>query len=461
MRRVLFIIAFVILANPLISNIDFLPDFIAYILIMIALSKSTYISARANSAYKGARNMLVVSLAKLASMYFTIMSLDDTLSLVFSFVFFIVELVLGIPFILKLFEYFYSLADKEEENSKLLKFIDRTKIVTLINFALRLMLGTLPDFILLTRKYDLISYGPDYSGFRYLLLAFSFVLFIPAAIVWIASECELSARLFKGSVEAKIVSEFNEKIENKELHYEIKAHQRLLLFVSLSLIFAFFVRKDGINVFYNSMIPVVFIAYYFALVIKKHIKINKMIYVLMGVTLTQLAFRIVEHVLIYRYFKVEKYNLESVFYISEAETSYYLIIPFINVSAILFVGAICLMLYLIVRVSHDSLQKNLPLVFNMDDYQFNYKDFKRRVIPSAIVTSSLAFLSATLYPTVISYMPYIDELVKIGNIKVPLYSWALPTYTVLTVLFVVSFIVTAVIINENSYKRIYNKISLD
>ena len=119
------------------------------------------------------------------------------------------------------------------------------------------------------------------------------------------------------------------------------------------------------------------------------------------------------------------------------------------------------MLYLLIKSSNDSLVKNLPLVFNIEDYQFNYKEFKRKVIPWAIATSSLAFLSATLYPTVISYMPYIDELIKIGNLKVPLYSWALPTYTVLTVLFIASFIVTAVMINETAYKRIYNKISLD
>ena len=105
MRRVLFIIAFVILANPLLSNIDIVPDFLAYILIMIALSKSTYIEAKANGAFKGARNMLIVSIGRLAATYFTVMSIDDVLSLVFSFVFFILEMVLGVSFLLKLFDY--------------------------------------------------------------------------------------------------------------------------------------------------------------------------------------------------------------------------------------------------------------------------------------------------------------------------------------------------------------------
>ena len=460
MRRVLFIIAFVILANPLLSNIDILPDFVAYILIMIALSKSSYISEKANSAYKCARNMLIASIVKLVSMYFTVVTLDDNLSLVFSFVFFIVELSLGIPFILKLFDYFYSLADKAE-NTSILKYVERTKILTIVIFASRLLLATLPDFILLTRTYEFINDGPDYSGFRYLLMALAFVLFIPLCILWIASECELCIRLFKRSVESDIVSEFNEKIENKALHYEIKANQRMLIFVSMSLVFAFFLKKDGINIFYNSVIPIFFICYYFALVIKKQIKISKLIYVLIGVTAVQLPLRIVEHIILNRYFNVEKFNINSVFFVSEAETLYYSAIPFINVSSVLFVGAICLMIYLLIKASHDSLKRNLPLIFNIEDYQFNYGDFKKRVIPSAIVTSVLAFLSATLYPTVISYMPYIDELVKIGNLNLPLYSWALPLYTVLTVLFVASFIVTLVMINENSYKRVYNKISLD
>ena len=461
MRRVLFIIAFVILANPLLSNIDIVPDFLAYILIMIALSKSTYIEAKANGAFKGARNMLIVSIGRLAATYFTVMSIDDVLSLVFSFVFFILEMVLGVSFLLKLFDYFYSLAYKTE-NTSLLTYISRIKIVTIVILALRLLLSTLPDFILLTRNYELISTGPDYSGLRYVLMGLSFILFIPAWVAWIVLESKLTFRLFTRSVETEIVNEFNEKIENKQLHYEIKSHQRMILFVSLSMIFTFFVRKDGINVFYNSTILVIFICYYFALCIKKQIRLNKHAFILTGVSALQLVARIAETKLLNKYFVSENYTLSNVFNNSGAETLYYYeIMPVVWTQTILFIIGMSLMVYLMVKSSYESLVKNFPLVYEAQDNQFNYKDFKRRVIPSAIVTTSLSFLSITLYPTVISYMPYIDELVKIGYFKVPLYSWALPLFTVLTAVFVASFIVMVVLINENSYKRVYNKISLD
>ena len=39
MKRVLLIIAIIIFANPLISNVDIAPDFIGYLLIMIAFFK--------------------------------------------------------------------------------------------------------------------------------------------------------------------------------------------------------------------------------------------------------------------------------------------------------------------------------------------------------------------------------------------------------------------------------------
>lgn len=462
MRKALFIIAFVILANPLLSNIDILPDFIAYILIMIALSKASYISTQAYSAYNSSRNMLVVSLLKLASMYLSIVIVDDTISLVFSFVFLIIELIFGIPFILKLYEYFSVLAINNEKG-KLAGRIDIFKIIMIAILSIQLVLATLPDFLLLTRQDPYFGYGIDYSVLRRPLMVVFFILAIPLMIAWIVLACNIFKKLFTKEIEKSINDEFDVKIENKRLHYEIKAVTRVLLAVGLSLVFAFEVKVDNINVFYNSIIPVAFIVCYLYLKLRGFIKINKLFYVLCGVTALQLTMRIIEAVRMKEYFKI--YNLESVFFRSQAETMYYTTIMFTAMSSILFAVCVSLMIYLLIDMADKSLKKNLPAVFHSGDFDYSIKEYRRRVRPFGIITTALALASSSFYPLMVALFPYNEELIPltIGNktINLPFFSWFMPISVVLTFAFVVMLVVTLVIINENTYKKLYSRISLD
>ena len=464
MRKALFIIALVFLCNPLLSNIDILPDAVAYLLIMIALSKPALINERAKIACKAAKNLFIVSLVKLVTMYFTIKSIDDNLSLLFSFVFFMVETSLGIPFINKLFDYFTNTLEKKEDY-KLVKKADTAKIVTLVAFILRLLLGTAPDFILLTRKYEFINFGNDFSMLRYPLMALAILIFLPISIAWLVIGCKFLCKFFTKELSCQIASEFDEKIENKRLHFEIKANQRMLSYLGLSLVFAFSPTVGNVNVFYNSLIPVIFIVFFFVLVKMGYVKINKYIFVLTGITMAQLGYRIVESVFIHRYFEVFGYNLDSVTVRSEAETHYFGLTIITVISSLLFVGCISVIVFLIVNSAKESLEKHLPQIYKKDDYEFNYTEFVKKVKPLSIITVALSLVSSAFYPLTVAFKPFIDDvlLLKIGLkvLKIPVYSWFLPIYVVLTVLFVVSFIILIVTINENAYKRLYNKISLD
>lgn len=461
MRKVLFIIAFIIFANPLFSNIDFVPDLIGYILILIALSKATQISTKARYAYIATRNMLFVSLFKLLCMYFDIMSPDDMLSLVFSFGFFIIELVFGIPFILKMFEYFSSIVPRDD--IKLSERVDVVRLFTIIAFSLKMLLSTAPDFIVLTRPYEFISFSVDYSMLRYPLIVISIILYLPFMVAWIVTETKLIKRLFTKEINDSINKEFNKKIENKPLHYEIRAHEQLLLFLAISSIFAFAVKIDNINIFYNSIIPLVFIGFFVSFIIMKRAKGSVPFYVLCGVTAIQLAFRITKAVLTKRHFS--KYNLGS-YIIPEAYDQYFFkIVPITALSSIFFAACIGLIVYLLIKNADNCLQKNLPVLYKKEDFAFTLGIYRKKVVPFGIVTTSLALLSAIFYPIMIAFQPFIDETerITIGNkmINVPLYSWIMPVQIILTIAFVVSFILTIVVIRENAYKRLYTKIALD
>lgn len=463
MRRVLFVIAFILLANPLISNVDILPDFIAYILIMIALSKPSYFDTRAFSAYKSARTMLIVSVCKLISVYFSTIYLDNTLSLLFSFTFFVIELIFGLPLLLKLFAYFSNLA-LVNENQRALRAVDVFKIISVVIFALRLLLATLPDFAVLTADDTLTSSSVDLTRFRPVFIIFSFLAAVPISNLWIMLNTVFLCILFGKREEKYIKEEFERKILNKNQHYEIKANYRFLFILGICSVFAFELRLDNVNVFINTVLPIAFIAVYLILVKKKYLKFSKMLYVLSGITALQLLFRLLELKNAIEF--SHEYNLEAVLKISQAETLYFEILPFAVIEMLLLSASVSLILVLLIKSASDSIRKNMLLTKNEENLDFTVKAFNKRVRKFAIATSVFSCLNAISYPLMIYFLPenQLTETIRFfGNrtINLPIYSMFMPINMIISALFIISFILTLFVIYDNVYKKIYEKISLN
>ena len=173
--------------------------------------------------------------------------------------------------------------------------------------------------------------------------------------------------------------------------------------------------------------------------------------------------RVIEGARMKKYFK--SYNLESVFFRSQAETMYYSTVAFTVMSSILFVACISLMIYLLIDMSDKCLKKNLPVVFHSGDFDYSIKEYRKKVRPFGIITTALALVSSLFYPIMVALFPYKDELIPLDvgkkTINIPIFSWFMPTSAVLTLCFVVMLVVTIVVINENSYKKLYDRISLD
>lgn len=463
MRRVLFVIAFILLANPLISNVDILPDFIAYILIMIALAKPSYIDEKAFSAYKSARVMLIVSACKAVSVYFSTIYLDNTISLLFSFTFFVIELIFGIPLLLKLFGYFSNLA-LASENQRALNVVDVFKIICIVIFALRLLLATLPDFAILTADDTLTSSSVDMTRFRPVFIIFSLLASIPISNLWIMLNTVFLCILFGKREELYIKEEFNSKISNKNQHYELKANYRFLLILVFFVVFSFEIRLDNVNVFINTFLPIAFIVSYLILSKKKYLRFSKLLYALCGITAIQLVFRLLELKNAIEFSK--EYNLEAVLKVSQAETLYLEIIPFAAVGMLLFSACVSIILVLLIKGASDSIRKNMILAKSEENLDFTVKSFNKRVRVFAIVTSVFSYLNAITYVLMIYFLPenqLTEAIVFFGNKKInlPIYSMFMPLNMIISALFIISFILTLFVIYDNVYKKMYEKISLN
>ena len=463
MRRILFLIAFIFLANPLVSNIDILPDLVAYVLIMIALSKPSYFDTKAFSAYKSARTMAVVSSFKLISVYFTTIYLDVTLSLLFSFVFFIIELIFGIPLLIRLFGYFSNVA-LATENERILRVCEVFRTIAIVIFVTRLLLATLPDFSILTAQDTLTtSFKTDLTRFRPIFILFSLVLSTPLSNLWFLLNSTFIVLLFGKKEEIYIKEEFTKKIQNKHQHYEIKSNYRFLFLLACLSAFAFELRIDNVNIFINTILPIGFIVFYLILSKKKYLKMNKIFYFLCALTPLQLLFRILELKNSIEFSR--KYNLAAVLKISRAETMYYETLPFAIIGTALFTLAVLLMLTLLVKSTRDNIEKNAHLFSSPEIAEYTAISFKKRIRPFLIVTSVFACLNNVTYPLMIYFLPenQLTETIVFGakDINLPIYSIFMPINMIVSGLFVISFTLTMLMIYDSVYKKMYEKISLN
>ena len=462
MRKVLLIIAFIIFANPFFSSVDIVPDFIGYLLVLIALSRPSYHDEKAKNAYKCAKNVLFVSIARFLSIGFITLALDTTMSLLLSFSFFILEMVFGIPFLLKLFDY-YAYRALKTDNTCISNALDKVKIATIVLFVARLLLSTLPDFILLTAGDPLSIYNNDMSGFRPLLVVASFLLSLLITVAWIPLHTVIIAKLFNKKENSEQKQIFEETVKHKKLQYALNTNRIAFILIGVLSLLAFEFRLDNINVICNTVLPFVFITIYVFFLIKKYIKLDKLFFALVGTTIVQFIFFMIVHIKTKAYFK--EYTLESVIKVSRAETMYFNIVPFVVVSAILFTTCISFMLYLLIKSGKEALEKNFEVVLPNSDLEFALNEYKTKARVLGIVTTSFAFLSSLFSPIVFALMPRIDELTKIKifgfETSLAIIPSVIPMQFVLTLCFVIMMIATLLVLHDNSYKKLQEAISLD
>lgn len=461
MKRVLFILAFLILSNPIISRVDYFPDFIGCILIMVALFKPSYYSEKAEGAYKCAKNLLIISALRLIIAILTIKLVDPILPLLISFTFAVLEMIFGIPLILKLFGYFNEAALKSE-NSCALKILDVFEILLIVIWVIRLILSTLPDFILLTIGDPLSFYQNDLSRFRPHLTVIAFALSYILTQVWRALTFVLCFTVLNKSERVTSKSVFKSRVKNTSFKYSFRVHQIVFALVAVLSFNAYELKIDGKDMFFSPLLPLFFLfAYLFLLIFK--VKFDKAYFVFLGATFTQLILAIITRVMTKQFFK--EYTLESVLKISQAETQYFRILPISLISALFFTFSVALMLYLIINDGKNALVKYFPTFFHTQDIEFTLGDYEKRTKRLLITTSALSLASSLFAQVVFAFKPQIDDLTKVKifalELNLPLFPSLIPIQFILTTAFVASFIVTVIRVNDLSYRKLNNSASLD
>ncbi len=194
------IVSLFFLFNPNLNLVDMLPDFIGYALLCRGLTYMGDLCEACERALMLFRRMILVDLLKWAALFwiFGISFSDEqnTLLLLMSFVFGLVELIFLIPAYRALFDgilrlgYKYdntSVMGKRSESSKK-NYTEKIKSVTFVFVALKILMYVLPEFSVLgSQNYDeSMSVGTvNIYNFIGLVRSMAFIVALIFGIAWL------------------------------------------------------------------------------------------------------------------------------------------------------------------------------------------------------------------------------------------------------------------------------------
>lgn len=252
-------IGFLFLCNPNITVIDFMPDFIGYVLICIALYRMCDLGDKLTEAYEAFKKMALIDAGKVLAIFWifgmAVPSERNTSVLLWTFVFSLIELIVLIPAYTKLFAgltdigYRYpsdALFGMKKRGSR----TDSMRIFTYVFVALKSVLTVLPEFA------DLANYSYDETAtsvlniYRYIGII-RFLAIVPVAImgiVWLA--CVVS--YFAGIIRDRrlmnaLERKYTDDIIPKKGIFTRRGYKTFVLIFTVALALTVDLRLDDVN----------------------------------------------------------------------------------------------------------------------------------------------------------------------------------------------------------------------
>ena len=194
-KKLPLILSLFFLFNPNITVFDFLPDFIGYLLLCIAIFRLSDLNDHVYEAYKIFRRMIFIDAAKLLSIVWifgmTVPGERNTSLLLFTFVFSVLELICLIPAYSKLFYGFMQIGYLVPNSCIFGSKTGRAEVAKRFSIALviaKAVLNVLPEFADLTsRTYDMFyeSDLPMLYDYITLMRTLAFIPVLIIGIVWL------------------------------------------------------------------------------------------------------------------------------------------------------------------------------------------------------------------------------------------------------------------------------------
>ena len=190
------------LFNPDYAIVDFLPDLIGYVLIILSLRKMRDISSKLSEAYEGFSRLAAVSGFKLfaAVLLFALFNEAErpTMRLVMAFCFSVIEVILLLPAWKRLSEGLAFLAQTRGGVEAVSHKTSSVFSFTSVFFVIKALFSVLPEAaVLSSQKYDDAAY--DWSAFTGLFRGMAMFAVLVLGTVWIVLFSVRIGRVMKDS----------------------------------------------------------------------------------------------------------------------------------------------------------------------------------------------------------------------------------------------------------------------
>ena len=408
MKKRYFILFAIFFFNPVFSVVDVLPDFLAYLFLMLAISKAKYFFDNLSDAYDSFKKVFTVTAIK-AFCGILLPFVDETMALVLSFTFGMLEMIYGIPAFIKFFdslEYAYL-----REDCTPVKAGEMTKKLTVIFFIAKTVLAILPDTLSLPMN-DLGQM--TLVEFRSLMFVLCGTVSLIFGIVWLFFCIRYFMSFFAdGKFSENTERKFAEIKDIKKEMFMAKENIFAISMVVVSSFFIFDIRLNEVNVIFDSIFSLAVSVSLLYLIVKKRVKISPFICVSFGLSALHIASEIAETVLTIQYF--DKYDIASMITVSEAEDMYYLVCAFSVISSVILLFEICNILLVMKLHSQNVIKENA-------EYFSEYKtdgflnDYKSELNKKMILSIALAIVCCAAYIAYMFLRPYYTAAVLINPI---------------------------------------------
>ena len=431
------IIASVFWFNPLVSNVDILPDFVGYLLVLKAFYKASYSYECASELCQSAKKMCIVSGVKIFTI-FMVSSLDITMSLLFSFCFGAIELIFGIPFFIKLFETIIYVVPAENGYAHAREH--KIRHSTIIAFVARLVLAMLPDLTALSLD-GAFSYDVDmsYLRFRPLFIVFSVTISLVIGIIWLAKIIKFFRKTVNSEVVEKCQADFLNRVGNNKALLSAKNSIRAVIATGVGALFIFDFTWEytSVDILQDFVVTAIAIGALLFLAFKKIYKLDLMFFGLLGIFGAQIGADVFEMVSNVTYF--EKYNLQSVFKSSEAERQYAIVSLSAVLSVVSLIGATCVILVILRKNARNNILSNQKL-FSEIDIDYYVKEFDKRTKKHIVMVSFISVVYGLVYSLSVIFKPYAE--------------WMTLLNLVFEIIYIISFVAASLYVHDEVYKRI-------
>ena len=402
-------LSLIFLFNPNINVIDFLPDFIGYIILCALLTNLADINETVSEALGIFKKMIFIDAAKLVALIWifgmSVTTEKNSSLLLWSFAFGILEMLFVIPAFLKLFKglgelgYLYDNTSINEKNGNRKKnYTDSLRRFTVAFIAIKSIMAFLPEFADLTSTE--YSENQGITNLYEHIGIMRFLAFVPVlvlGVIWIVKVILYFNRINNDvKFNSAIDQIYRSRVLNKSgifVKRNIKLSFVLLLLVA---VFSFDLRIESVNVLPDFISAILVFAFF--CVVSKRTSINKKI----SVTVATVYFVTAVAATVTEFLFFKNYYYESIYRAQEAMQAFVVMATFAVINIAVFAIACVMML-----MACDNIIKEHTGGITVSNDKSNEYQLKMSEALHADLRRSLIFCAASTFVYLVTDACYV------------------------------------------------------